>query len=75
MNSSRENNKEFIKNNKLVLKWQQRFRSETHNVFTEEVHKTALNAHNYKRMQSIFSIETLHMALAKTYNHSQNIWD
>ena len=32
-----KDNKEFIKNNKLILKTQQRFRSEKHNVFTEEI--------------------------------------
>ena len=32
---------EFIKNNKLILK-QQRFKSEKHNVFTEEINKIAL---------------------------------
>ena len=29
--------KEFIKNNKVILKTQQRFKSEKQNVFTEEV--------------------------------------
>ena len=29
--------KEFIRNNKVILKTQQRFRSEKHNVFTEEI--------------------------------------
>ena len=32
-----ENHKWFIKSNKFILKSQQRFRSEKHNVFTEEV--------------------------------------
>ena len=32
-----KDNKEFIKNNKLIPKTQQRFRSEKHNVFTEEI--------------------------------------
>ena len=32
--------KEFVKNNKLILKTQQRFKSERHNVFTEEINKT-----------------------------------
>ena len=26
-------------NDKIILKWQQRFKSETHNVFTEEINK------------------------------------
>ena len=34
--------KEFIKNNKIILKIQQRFKSERHNVFTEEIKKIAL---------------------------------
>ena len=33
--------KEIIKYNKLMLKTQQRFKSERHNVFTEEINKTA----------------------------------
>ena len=39
-NGRRENHKEFIKNKKFMLKSQQRFRSEKHNIFTEEVNKT-----------------------------------
>ena len=34
INSLKKDHKEFIKNNKLILKSQQRFRSEKHNVFT-----------------------------------------
>ena len=37
--SLKKDQKEFIKNNKLILKTQQRFKSERHNVFTEEVNK------------------------------------
>ena len=54
----KENCKEFIKNNKSVLQIQQRFKSETHNVFTEEINKIALISNGYKRMQSIDLIET-----------------
>ena len=36
--------KKFIKINKLILKSQQSFTSEKHNVFIEEVNKTALTA-------------------------------
>ena len=46
------------KNNKLISKWQQRFKSEKHNVFIEEVNKIALIANNHKRIQSIDSTET-----------------
>ena len=45
------------KNNK-ILKSQQRFRIEKHNVFTVKVNKIALSANDDKRIQSIDSIET-----------------
>ena len=55
--SLRENYKEFIKNNRLILKSLQKFRAEKHNVFTEEVNKIALTDNDDKGMQSIYSIE------------------
>ena len=57
VDSIKEDQKEFIKNNKLVLKTRQRFRSEKHNVFTEEINKIALSLKDDKRIQSIDSIE------------------
>ena len=58
MSSLRENYEEFIKNNNLTLKSQQRFGSKKH-VFTEEVKKIKLSANNgNKRIQLIDSIET-----------------
>ena len=48
LNSLSENHKESIKNNKLILKLQQRFRSEKHNVLTEKVNKIALSANDNK---------------------------
>ena len=57
MDDLQENHKELIKINKLILKPQQRFRSNKHNVFTEEVNKIALSANNDK-IQSANSIET-----------------
>ena len=51
-----ENHKELIKNNKLILKSQQSFRSEKH-VFTEKVNKIALSDNDNKRIQWIVSIE------------------
>ena len=49
--------KKFIKISKLILKSQQRFRSEKQTVFTEEVNKISLSAKSDKRMQSINLIE------------------
>ena len=58
--------KQQIRNNKSILKAQQSFESERHNVFTEEIKKTALSSNDEKRMQSIDSIETyMHMKPAK----------
>ena len=50
--------KEFIKNNKLVLKTQKRFISERHNIFIDEINKIALSSNHDQRMQSINSTET-----------------
>ena len=52
------NHKELIRNNKSILKTKQRFKSERHNVFTEEIYKIALSSNDDKRTQSIDSIET-----------------
>ena len=52
-----KNYKEFIKSNKLVLKKHWRFKSERHNVFTEEVNKIAVIAIDDKRIQSIDSVK------------------
>ena len=48
-----ENLKEFIKSNRLIIKSQQRFRSQKLHVFTEEVDKIALSANDDKRIQLI----------------------
>ena len=47
-----------MKNNKVILKTQQRFKSEGKNVFTEEINKIVLSSKDDKRMQSIDSIES-----------------
>ena len=41
-----------------MLKTHQRFKSERHNVFTEEINKIALISKDDKRIQSINLIET-----------------
>ena len=45
---SLRNQKESLKNNVLILKSQQRYRSQKYNVFTEGVNKTVLGAKNDK---------------------------
>ena len=47
-----------MKNNKLILQTQQKFKSERHNVFTEEINKTELSSTDDERMQSIYLTET-----------------
>ena len=54
----KKDHREFTENNKLVLKTQQKFKSERHNVFTEDINKTALNSNDDKRMKLINLIET-----------------
>ena len=55
VDSYREDHKEFIKNNELILKPQQRFRTVKHNVFTEKSNIIALS-NDDKRIKSITSI-------------------
>ena len=51
-----QNYKDFVKNNQIVFKSQQRFRSELHNVFTEKVNKVALSVNDSNRKQMSGSI-------------------
>ena len=50
--------KNSLKNNKLLLKSQQRFKSEMHSVFSQEINKITSSLNDYKRMQSIDTTET-----------------
>ena len=58
INSINENIKRFVKNNKSILKTRQRFKSQRHNVFTEEINKNALGSNHDKRVKSIDWMET-----------------
>ena len=52
VNSIKKDKKEeFIKNDKLILKVQQKFRSKKHNIFTQEIVKIALSLNDDKRIQ------------------------
>ena len=53
VHSLKEDQKEFQKNNKLIWKRRQRFRSEKRNVFTKEINKTALRSNEDKTIDSI----------------------
>ena len=51
VDSLRKNHKEFIRNSKLTLKSQRRYRREKNNLFTEDINKVPLSANNDKRIQ------------------------
>ena len=55
---SKKDHEEFIRNNKIIVKAQQRFKSEMKNVFAKEINKTVLSSNDDKRIQSIHLIET-----------------
>ena len=57
MSILKEDRRQFIKNNQLILKTQQRFRSEKH-VSTEEINKISLSSSFDERIQSIDSMDT-----------------
>ena len=40
-------------NEKIILKLQQIFKSDCHNVYTEQINKTALSSNYDKRLQNI----------------------
>ena len=44
--------KNCLVNNKAILKSQQRFKSEAHNLYTEEINKIALSSNDDKRLQT-----------------------
>ena len=50
--------KDYLFRNKTILKSQQRFKSEAHDVYTEETKKIALSSKNDKRLQTLGKITT-----------------
>ena len=53
-----ENYKDSLFNNKTIMRSQLRFKSDHHNVYTEEVNKIALNSSDNKRLQTFDRITT-----------------
>ena len=53
-----ENYKDSLFNNKTILKSQQRFKSDHHKVYTEEVNKIALSSDDDKRLQTFNRVTT-----------------
>ena len=53
-----ENYKDSLFNNNTILRSQLRFKSDLHNVYTEEINKIALNSNDDKRLQTHDRITT-----------------
>ena len=53
-----ENYKDSLFNDKIILKLQQRFKSNHHKVYTEEVNKIALSSNDDKRLQTFDKVTT-----------------
>ena len=50
--------KDYLFNDRVILQSQQRFKSDYHNVFTEQTNKIALNSNDDKRLQTFDKITT-----------------
>ena len=53
-----ENYADCLFNDKTILKLQQRFKSDCHNVYTEQINKIALSSNDDKRLQTFHKITT-----------------
>ena len=53
-----ENYTDCLFNNKIILKLQQRFKSDCHNVYTEQINKIALMTKDYKYLTKLSRIHT-----------------
>ena len=53
-----ENYKDCLFSDKIILKSQQRFKSNHHNIYAEEINKIALSSNDDKRLQTSGRIKT-----------------
>ena len=53
-----KDNKDCLFNNKIVLKSQQKFKSDRHDVYTIEINKIALSSNDDKRLQTFDRVAT-----------------
>ena len=53
-----KNYTDCLLNNKTILKSQQRFKSDCHNVYSEQINKIALSSNDDKRLQTFDKITT-----------------
>ena len=61
-----ENYKDYLFNNKTIYRSQERFKSYYHNMYIEEVNKTALSSNDDKRLQTFDRITTYPYGADKT---------
>ena len=55
-----ENYKDCLFNDKIILQSQQRFKSDLHNVYTEQINKTALGGNDNKKLQTFDKLQRIH---------------
>ena len=53
-----ENYKDCLFNNETILKSQQRFKSDYHNVYTKQINKIALSSNDDKRLETYNKMTT-----------------
>ena len=53
-----KNYKDCLFNKKIILKSQQRFKSDYHNVYTDQINKIALSSNDNKKLQTFDKITT-----------------
>ena len=53
-----ENYKDCLFNNETILKSQQRFKSDYHNVYTKQINKIALSSNDDKRLETYDKMTT-----------------
>lgn len=66
-----ENHKDFIINKRLILRLQQRLKSERHKIFTKKNNKIAESSNGDKTIQSIYSIEPYAYGTKKDVIHQK----
>ena len=58
MDSLKEDQREFVKNKKLISKTQKIFKSERHNVFTEKINMISVSSNNEKKSDQLVPYRT-----------------
>ena len=54
-----KNYTDFLLKNKIILKSQQRFKSDYHNIYTKQINKIALSSNDDKRLQTFDKIQQI----------------